>query len=176
LAARIDGVAQLTNALERIRKAGVERVGPVLESAAQIIMDRSKQIVPVVTSNLRASGRVLPPRYTSGLVTQIMGYGGTGLGPPFPDAFYAVLIHDGAPGQGGARDPARRQYLSRPFNEWTRGAEAWLAKEIQAAIEGEASRPGLGGRLRVRPRGGLFGPPSRPLGFGVGLTGRVGGP
>lgn len=61
---------------------------------ATVVLNESKRLVPVDTGNLRASGRVEPPK-TQGSVTTIeVSYGGAA-------APYALYVHEIPPGSGG---------------------------------------------------------------------------
>ena len=59
---------------------------PALEDAAQVIFDRSQELVPVATGRLKASGKIESKKTSNGAVATI-SYGEGG-----PD--YAVNVHE----------------------------------------------------------------------------------
>jgi hypothetical protein len=73
--------------LGRIPQAVKEACTQTLEQAAEEIMTRAKELCPVDTGALRASGHVQAPVDDAGGVSVELGFGG-------PAAPYAVYVHE----------------------------------------------------------------------------------
>jgi hypothetical protein len=83
---QLKGMTDLIRAVNRY-----QGLRPVLEKAvfteANTVLNESKKIVPVATGNLRASGRVEPPKSTDTETVVDVTYGGAA-------APYAIYVHE----------------------------------------------------------------------------------
>lgn len=83
---QLKGLDNLIRAVQRYK--GLQ---PVIEKAvfteANTVLNESKKIVPVATGNLRASGKVDPPKTSDGVTVVDVNYGGAA-------APYAIYVHE----------------------------------------------------------------------------------
>ncbi len=117
------GVKEAIARLRRIQAVTPAALAQALNTEAELIMTRSKRIVPVKVGTLKASGRVENPEIRGNEVSVTLGYGGAA-------SAYALIQHEGNfnhPGQG------ERKYLERPVREATRTIGASIARRLKRA-------------------------------------------
>lgn len=110
------GTRQLKGRLSVSVRAAPSLLASALFIEAETIMTRSKELVPVDTGTLRASGQVQPPEISSGKVSVTMGYGGAA-------SAYALVQHERTDYH---HEVGQAKYLEQPVNE----AEAGLSRRL----------------------------------------------
>ena len=141
---KVLGADTVRRGFEKYGQAFVKGINAGLVLEGRAILNKSKQLVPVDTGNLRASGRMRTQRLGSfGQVRVIVGYGG-------PAAPYALIVHENPrSGKTGGRSPSggkyktwarvgQWKYLSTPFKERRPGMGRRIARK--AVIVAKAAR------------------------------------
>lgn len=96
----IIGIDELVAKIDKYGKEATRSIGMSFRAEAEAIMTTAKEkFVPVVTGNLRASGKVQSTRVTATTVEQVLGFGGAA-------AAYAFRVHENQrSGHTGGRGP-----------------------------------------------------------------------
>lgn len=116
-----------------LRKAkNVEQVaGRAIYEEANVIFNRSQQLVPVVTGALAGSGRVEPPSVNASGVEVEIGYGGSA-------ATYAIYVHERLDLNhryaGAKNSQAQAKFLEEPVLEGVPGIGSRLAARVEALL------------------------------------------
>lgn len=97
--------------LERYGERAEKAVAVELYQEAEGIMAQSKELVPVDTGALRASGHVGLPERAGGTIRVVLGYGG-------PAAPYAFKVHEDLE---AFHDDGQAKYLEMPIRQATAG-------------------------------------------------------
>lgn len=130
---RLENVEKVIRQLDEWTNATQLRLASALYEEAEKIITASKQLVPVDTGFLRASGFVEQPEFSHGKVSVALGYGG-------PAAPYAIHIHEGTRPriETGAPPPP-----IGPLKEWARrhGLDEGVAYAIRHKIVMEGTAP-----------------------------------
>jgi len=88
------------------------------------ILNDSKELVPVDTGTLRASGIVFPPSLNErGNLSVDIGYGG-------PAAPYALRVHEN-PNAGVGSGVGQWKYLEQPFRERSQGMNKRMLNRVR---------------------------------------------
>lgn len=118
-------VAQPPSAtLDKIRMDVITACASGLYMAGEYIMAQSKDLAPVDTGNLRASGFVELPDVSGAVVNVKLGYGGF-------SAAYALMVHENPrAGKTGGLSPSGRKYKT-----WAKvGQWKYLEKPFMEAV------------------------------------------
>lgn len=115
----------LREALAALGAAAAPAAARALYQEAERIMTASKEIVPVLTGALRASGVVLLPEVSATNVSVELGYGG-------PAAPYAVYVHENV--MARHKEGQQAKFLERPMLEAAEGMEGRLADALRAEM------------------------------------------
>jgi bacteriophage HK97-gp10 putative tail-component len=123
------GVAELQRLIRELGPRAVQAAESALYQEAETILAASKELVPVDTGTLRASGHVTLPERSGDVITVLIGYGG-------PAAPYAVHVHENL----GAHhaQPTQAKYLEQPALEAVSGMDGRMAETVRQALEGGA--------------------------------------
>ena len=125
----VSGTRELNATLQKLVEVDVPgAVAAHLFQLAEQIMAESKEIVPVDTGVLRASGHVQLPVITEDRVTVTLGYGGAAAG-------YAVAVHE-IPAYH--TPPTQWKYLEVPVRASTDELEDVVTKAVQDAAKRNA--------------------------------------
>lgn len=91
----ITGVTELNNNLQQLKTTTPNLAKSVIETSAQNILERTQNIMPVVTGALRDSGKV-ETTIEGGTVNGYIGFGDETVNPQrgMKTAEYAVSIHE----------------------------------------------------------------------------------
>lgn len=126
---KIEGLNDLIELLRKGQKKAHSDVAKVMYQFAEEVMTESKQIVPVKTGALMATGKVLPPVESAGVITVELGYGDNAIG-------YAIYVHEELQSPSGnpinyTRPGSGPKYLQTPFDQ----KSDLLAPRIAAAYQ-----------------------------------------
>ncbi len=112
----LKGENAVARSLRQFERRKLKRMETALVAGAKVILEDAKELVPVDTGALRASGVVEPVTKDGGKIRTGVSFGGGGVD-------YAIDVHE---------DPAQedRKYLER--------AEKARRSEVRAAIRKEA--------------------------------------
>ncbi len=124
--ARVRGIRALQRNLDRLGDDAPRFLGQALFEEANVVLSRSKLIVPVDTGALRGSGHVKTPDISGSTVKVEAGYGGAA-------APYATKVHERLDIRHAP--PTRAKYLEQPFNQRKRGMIGRLARRLRREIE-----------------------------------------
>lgn len=124
--AKLNGADVMKRTLQRLGENAERELGAALFAEGSAIMAQSKQIVPVDTGALRASGTVLLPEKRNSKVTVTMGYGGTAVG-------YAIPVHEKLSARH--KSPTRAKYLEGPFRAAMNGMLGRIAGRLRNALQ-----------------------------------------
>jgi hypothetical protein len=103
-----------------VAKAKITDLGAALSQIGEeIMLDSKTNYVPVVTGNLRRSGRVEKPVISTNRVTVTLGYG--------VDAPYARAVHERPDYMGQGKN----KYLSKPLN----AAVPLMPRKLQVILQ-----------------------------------------
>ena len=91
---------------------------------AEAVMTESKELCPVDTGNLRATGHVQQPRIENGDIVVTLGYGG-------PAASYAVIVHEDL---AAKHTVGQAKYLELPVIQNTPKLAPFVASVIRRAL------------------------------------------
>ena len=116
----------LNEALAALGAAAIPAAAKAFYQEAERIMTASKEIVPVDTGALRASGHVQLPEVSALNVSVTLGYGG-------PAAPYSVYVHENT--MARHKEGQQAKFLERPMLEAAEGMEARLADVLRAEME-----------------------------------------
>ena len=122
----IQGIAQVTQHLQRLTTAPLSATGEALYEEGNRIMGQSVQLVPILTGNLRSTSHVARPVTTGPRVEVELSYGKHG------DADYAARIEFDVTlnhPHGG-----QSHYLSQPLFQATQGFTQRIAADIQGSV------------------------------------------
>ena len=108
-----------TNNFDRVRAAAKRNLPlAVFAEGTEIMADSQANYCPVLTGELRRSGRVQEPQSMGAdQYVVILGY----------DAEYAIVVHEAPPGEG----QGKAKYLEIPFNNAARGFETRVANRAR---------------------------------------------
>lgn len=143
---KVTGMRETQAALKKLGKKAPKALGKALFREGERIIGKAKspENVPVDTGNLRSSGHVQLPKFTSKAVIVELGFGGpAGTGNQgstnSKDVGYALVVHEDlrgvVPRPGGV---GRAKYLEIPFNEALSAMDQRLASDLKREIK-EAS-------------------------------------
>lgn len=90
MAFRLDGTEQMRARLMNFALKHAEVVKQAMHDEAKIEMTESQRRVPVLTGDLKASGKVSEPKQEGRNVFVALSYGG----PDSPAQDYAVVVHE----------------------------------------------------------------------------------
>ncbi len=147
---RVTGTERLTQRLMRYRDRGPKAMAAALFQIGEQIMGDAKELVPVDTGALRASGVVWTPTVTPERMEVGLSFGG-------PAAPYALVQHEDLT---FFHDDGQAKFLEVPFRAHVSGLGDAIAKAVQKAAEGPlgaqpqrgvAARHEVTGRLEVTP-------------------------
>lgn len=120
---------RLTRAIIQSGKAGAMAAAKALRNEGQEAFAESQMEVPVDTSALKQSGRLLPDTgvYQKGNeVSVVIGYGGTALD-------YAIYVHEDLT----AHHPhGKAKYVEDPINRQRIGIESRIADKVERVVKG----------------------------------------
>jgi hypothetical protein len=120
----LQGIAQVTQQLQRLVTAPLPAVGEALYEEGNRIMGQSVQLVPVDTGLLRSTSHVARPVTTGARVEVELSYGSHGTAPYAALVEFDVTMNHPHGGQS--------HYLQAPLFAATQG----FAQRLAAAIEG----------------------------------------
>ena len=118
-------VTPMAEALAALAERAVPAATAALFQEAERVMTASKEIVPVLTGALRASGHVQLPEVSALDVSVTLGYGG-------PAAPYAVYVHENV--MARHKEGQQAKFLERPMLEAAEGMEGRLADALRAEM------------------------------------------
>jgi hypothetical protein len=98
-------------------------VGQALTEEASLVMRKSQQQVPVKDGFLKASGEILPPKFSYGFVKVTMGYGGAA-------SHYALYVHNSPYEKHWTKSGTKSHFLSDPLTDQIPQIESTLIKRI----------------------------------------------
>lgn len=130
----VEGTDGLQAALQAFGASALDAASGALYRVAEEIMTKAKELTPVDTGNLRASGHVLPPERTDRWITVTLGFGGpagTGKGQD-KDVGYAIPVHERL--DMTHKPPGQAKYLEQPMLEAAAELEGRLAAELRAEL------------------------------------------
>jgi hypothetical protein len=117
----LSGTEELTKALSVFGELAKEMLGKALYREAEYIMSDAKQLCPVDTGNLRASGHVTQPEVTGESVSVVLGFGG-------PAVKYALPVHE----RLDVHHPnGQAKYLEQPMLAAAKNLESRLASYMR---------------------------------------------
>ena len=117
----MSGTEELTKALSVFGELAKEMLGKALYREAEYIMSDAKQLCPVDTGNLRASGHVTQPEVTGESVSVVLGFGG-------PAVKYALPVHE----RLDVHHPnGQAKYLEQPMLAAAKNLESRLASYMR---------------------------------------------
>lgn len=129
-----------------------------LYASAEEVMAAAKELTPVDTGNLRASGHVQPPTIENGVVSVVLGFGGpAGSGNSgesnTEDVGYATYVHEDL---GANHAVGQAKYLEQPLMD--------MKAEIQQRLD-DAAYEAATGKTPKRPGPPTGGPitPENPI-------------
>ena len=125
LKVRVEGLTPTLRRYRDLAKAAPAVTGRALFGEGEEIMRRSKQIVPVDTGALRASGHVVPPKPQRFPVIVELAYGG-------PSAPYALAVHEKMEVK---HTNGQAKYLEVPFKARQTGMSQRIAKAMRTSFE-----------------------------------------
>jgi hypothetical protein len=121
----MQGIAQVTQHLQRLATVPLPAAGEALYAEGNGIMGQSVQLVPVDTGNLRSTAHVDRPVITGPRVEVELSYGKHG------DAPYAAIVH----WDTEAHHPiGMSHYLQAPLFQATQGFAQRIAADIQGSL------------------------------------------
>lgn len=112
----LTGVSELQAKLDRIAKDMRSRAIQAVEYVGDIVYNKSQKKVPVITGNLKSTGRREAAIVKRDEISVTLFYGG-------PDAPYAVIVHETS--RRGAK------YLEGPLREVSSGAGNMIVKKMK---------------------------------------------
>jgi hypothetical protein len=115
---------EIQDALRRLAEDAQREWTQACGAEAEAIMADAKELTPVDTGNLRASGHVRPPVLDGGQVTVTMGFGGAA-------APYALYVHEDL---RTFHNVGQAKYLEQPFNAHARVFVDRLLDRMRAAL------------------------------------------
>ena len=121
----IEGDEKFKAFLDTRPDVALHAIASALYIEAEVIMSKSKRIVPVDTGTLRGSGHTQEPEVHGTKVSVTMGYGGAA-------SDYALIQHEGYFVHTGNQ---RRKYLERPTLEAQKGLDQRIARRIARRLE-----------------------------------------
>lgn len=122
---QIDGIPQLRAALQRAGTRAPQAMAAALLIEAEGAMRESRELVPVDTGALRASGTVFSPDITPTGASVEMGYGGEA-------SDYAVIQHERT---DLSHTVGQAHFLSQPVLERASGMGHRMAATIRRYLE-----------------------------------------
>jgi len=129
-AIEVQGVKELNALLAQLPARTAHEVGKQLYQLANEIMTASKDVVPVDTGALRASGQVGLPEVTGDQVSVTLGYGDTA-------ATYAIPVHERA--DLYHKPPTGWKFLERPTIEAAERVGKAVAQGVTDAVAGDTA-------------------------------------
>lgn len=125
ISVQIDGIPELRRALERAKDRAPVALASALLIEAEGAMRESRELVPVDTGALRASGTVLAPRITPTGAEVEFGYGGVA-------SDYAVIQHERS---DLAHTVGQSHFLSVPVLQRASGMGSRMARTVRKFLE-----------------------------------------
>lgn len=123
VAFQIKGLDEMNRALQRFVQKAPAEAGKILFRQAEKVMAASKELVPVDTGFLRASGHVDLPVVSGSRVSVAMGY----------NADYAVHVHEDLT----VHHPSgQAKYLERAILDAVPGLNATIAADFAKVFQG----------------------------------------
>ncbi len=120
ITAKLTGSKRLNKKLLKYPDIALFEITKHLTQEAEGIMTAAKQLVPVDTGNLRASGFVRFPEIGRKKVNVQLGFGG-------PAAAYALRVHEDL---NAFHTVGTAKYLSMPFRQAKKGLPKRLAQAL----------------------------------------------
>ena len=121
----LDGIAQVTQHLQRLVTAPLPAAGEALYAEGNGIMGQSVALVPIDTGLLRSTAHVERPVTTGARVEVELSYGSHGVAP------YAAEVHF----RTDVFHPiGQSHYLQQPLFQATQGFVQRIAADIQGSI------------------------------------------
>lgn len=123
--ALVFGVDEVLVTLAQVGGRATQAVAGALVAEGEQIMGKAKELCPVDTGALRASGHVSEPTETpAGAVIVLLGFGG-------PAASYAVYVHE----RLDVHHPnGQAKFLSTPAEAAAPGMSARIAARVREAL------------------------------------------
>jgi len=133
----ITGLTKLTKKIEAIPAKSEIVVKRHLYQEAEGVMTAAKQLTPVDTGNLRASGHVPLPVIQNNTIVQTLGFGGpAGIGNGSEsnneDVGYAVRVHEDL---NSYHKVGHAKFLEMPFRQAMKGIQQRLSAALKKAIK-----------------------------------------
>ena len=132
----VKGDVQLREALNLLGKNATPSLGMALYVKGEQIMAKAKELTPVDTGNLRASGHVTLPRIGPHKAEVELGFGGSAgatVGGKYVG--YALYVHENL---SAKHKVGQAKFLEAPFVDATSDLEAWLARYLKIVLLGSA--------------------------------------
>lgn len=121
MAVEITGLDVLNALLERLGTQAPAAIGSALYQEATEVLNRSQDIVPVDTGDLKGTGMVSEPEIYGSHVEVIVGYGG-------PAVDYAITVHEDM--DADHEEGTYAKYLETPALEAVNGMGERLTAHV----------------------------------------------
>lgn len=122
----LKGTKELSARLKRLGPEAVQAAAASLYQSAEAVMTKSKEICPVQTGALRASGQVGMPEVTGNNVLVELGYGNASVD-------YAVHVHENL--QAFHKPPTQAKFLEQPLKESLKDIEDKLKEDLDRSFQ-----------------------------------------
>lgn len=128
ISVEIRGTKRLAKLLDKYGDEALQATKQALFMEGEGIMAQAKELVPVDTGNLRASGHVRLPEARQSAVSVQLGFGGpAGAGTNAEDVGYAVIVHEDL---NAFHEVGTAKYLEMPVSQAKRGLSKRIADHV----------------------------------------------